>query len=494
MQGTWIRKMDESEPSIAVVFLHGILSDSEVCWRHKNGTSWPDLLLRNQLFYKLGVYSFTYRTDIFSGSYSLSDVVDALRESLRLDGVNTARKIVFVAHSMGGIVARRYIVQSCDDLIRSDTELGLFLVASPSLGSTYANWFALIAKFTGHVQAQALRFCQSNIWLNDLNADFHALRERRSLVIRGQELVEDQFVVLKKLLFFPQVVQPISAEATFGSGFKVPLSDHFSIAKPSDEKAIQHRKLCEFIEKFLIDGDSAKSVRRCRGGFIASVGASEIRIVVGRIEAHPMGSDTAAVLPCNEYFEDHCAIDTRSALGGYISRHFAAKTHEFASHLKEHCKSRFGVGEQQQKTQTEFSQSYGVGRAILLPDPSQNAALIALVSTTTQRAGQGLAARMSYVFDGIRELFELLADSRINNVVMPVLGAGHGGIDPSLALVGLVTALAESAKYGADKQRRKNITIVVFQRSSDVSPDVSLDCIRKTLEIVAGKATREDAA
>ena len=43
-------------------------------------------------------------------------------------------------------------------------------------------------------------------------------------------------------------------------------------------------------------------------------------------------------------------------------------------------------------------------------------------STTTQRAGQGLAARMSYVFDGVRELFELLADKRINEV-----DAGVGG-------------------------------------------------------------------
>lgn len=159
----------------------------------------------------------------------------------------------------------------------------------------------------------------------------------------------------------------------------------------------------------------------------------------------------------------------------------------FSNLVRQQCVTRFSVGMQQQKTEDEWSESYGPGRAILVSDPSRNSAGIALVSTTTQRAGQGLASRMSYVFDGVRELFGLLADKRINEVVMPVMGAGHGGIDPSLALAGLVLALAESAKYGTDQQRRKKITIVVFQRTKEDSPDVTLQRIRKTLELVANK-------
>ncbi|WP_146187960.1 hypothetical protein [Acidovorax sp. CF316] len=135
----------------------------------------------------------------------------------------------------------------------------------------------------------------------------------------------------------------------------------------------------------------------------------------------------------------------------------------------------------------EVSESHGPGRAILVPDPSKNAANIALVSTTTQRAGQGLAARMSYVFDGVRELFELLADQRINEVVMPVLGAGHGGIDPPLALAGLVLALAEASRYGVDRQQRKKITIVVFQRTKQDPPEIAHENFRKALELVANK-------
>jgi pimeloyl-ACP methyl ester carboxylesterase/O-acetyl-ADP-ribose deacetylase (regulator of RNase III) len=487
VKGRWIRKLGETTSPIAVVFVHGILSNGEECWLHQNGTYWPNLLSMHETLGDVGIYEFTYHTGFFSGSYNLGNIVDALNECLHLDGVDRARKIVFVAHSMGGIVVRRFIVQRYDELVDRGAEMGLFLIASPSLGSSYANWLSPIARFMGHAQGQALAFCQSNVWLNDLNSDFRNVLARGKLVIHGRELVEDQFVVLKRIRIFEQIVPPFSGIAYFGDSFKVPLSDHFSIAKPTDDQAIQHRMLCKFIESIAQQTSSANNVWECAGGFKARVGASEIGIVVGRIEEHPIGSETVVALPCDEYFDGQCTSDTRTALGVYINRRCAEKASTFSDLVKQHCLEWFGAGKQQQKTKEESGQSYGPGRAILVPDPSKNAAAIVLISTTTQRAGQGLAARMSYVFDGVQELFELLADRRINEVVMPVLGAGHGGIDPPLALAGLVLALAEAARYGSDRQSRKKITIVVFQRAKHDPPDVAPDVIRNALELVANR-------
>jgi hypothetical protein len=98
-----------------------------------------------------------------------------------------------------------------------------------------------------------------------------------------------------------------------------------------------------------------------------------------------------------------------------------------------------------------------------------------------------LAVRISYLFDGMQELFALLADARLNDVVMPVMGAGHGGIDPPLALVGLLLALAEAARYGPERQRRKKVTIVVFRRTPNDPPEVAPGVIRQTLALVANK-------
>ena len=87
---------------------------------------------------------------------------------------------------------------------------------------------------------------RNNIWLSDLDKEFKNLKESGRLRIEGKELVEDSFVALKRFIR-RQVVEPFAGAIYFGESFKVAKSDHFSIAKPSDETAIQHRLLCDFI-------------------------------------------------------------------------------------------------------------------------------------------------------------------------------------------------------------------------------------------------------
>jgi len=53
----------------------------------------------------------------------------------------------------------------------------------------------------------------------------------------------------------------------------------------------------------------------------------------------------------------------------------------------------------------------------------------------------------------MRALVERLADARLTEVVMPLMGAGHGHIEKPLALVGLLLAIAEVARYGQGSQR-----------------------------------------
>lgn len=243
MKGQWITSLNLA---VSVVFVHGVLSDGDSCWTSPNGSYWPRLLSAESNLGPLGIYVFTYNTGFFSGSYSLNDVVDALKEHMRLDRVYEARLLIFVCHSMGGIVVRKFIVERAAELIADKKEIGLFLVASPSLGSSYADWLNPLARFLGHSQGDALRFVRSNVWLSGLDKEFKNLKESGRLKIAGKEIVEDRFVVLKKLIS-RQVVEPFAGAVYFGESFKVPKSDHFSIAKPENGTAIQHRLLCDFI-------------------------------------------------------------------------------------------------------------------------------------------------------------------------------------------------------------------------------------------------------
>jgi hypothetical protein len=142
------------------------------------------------------------------------------------------------------------------------------------------------------------------------------------------------------------------------------------------------------------------------------------------------------------------------------------------------------MGKPQQKTDTQQAQSFGAGKCLLLRRPLGRSASIALVSSTTQRAGQGLASKISYLFDGMQELVKCLADARLNKVIMPILGAGHGRIDPPLALVGLLLAVAEAARYGQGSQRLETVTIVVFRRDASTPASVDPAVIRRALALI----------
>lgn len=247
MHGEWLQ---QPQSDTAIVFIHGILSTPEKSWRHENGVYWPELLKNETDFEKLGIYVYAYRVDVFSGNYRLGDVVDDLKERLRLDKILNSKRLIFVCHSMGGIAVRHYLVTRQQDLIDKNLEIGLFLVASPSLGSEYANWLSPVANILGNMQAEALRFSQNNAWLNDLDKNFMNLKEAGRLRLRGKELVEDTFYILKKL-WRKQLVPPFSGARYFGEAYKVPHSDHSTIAKPENKHAIQHRLLCEFIADLL---------------------------------------------------------------------------------------------------------------------------------------------------------------------------------------------------------------------------------------------------
>lgn len=257
MKNFWISKSDGDS---AVIFIHGFVSSGDGCWRYNENCYWPEFLEQEKINL-LSIFVYEYKTNFFSGSYSLDDVVDDLKENLKVEGLLKKKNLIFVCHSMGGIIARRFVVERAIDLIENKIKIGLFLIASPSLGSNYANWLKPIAKVLGHSQADALYFSQKNNWLNGLDKTFINLKESNRLTIIGKELVEDTFVVSKKFFFLKQIVPPFSGARYFGEQIKIANSNHFTIAKPISSDTLQHRILVDFI-KSIIDNKNNSSITK----------------------------------------------------------------------------------------------------------------------------------------------------------------------------------------------------------------------------------------
>jgi pimeloyl-ACP methyl ester carboxylesterase len=237
-----------SNTDTCVIFVHGILSSGKRAWVNSMGDSWPEMLAQDPSLPDCSIYVFSYRSDLFCQNYSLRDVVDSMREFFNLNNIWRNGEVILVCHSMGGIIARKFIVSSQTKLIQRGIKIGLFLIASPSIGSRDANAFHIIERLLRNSQAEALRFSQGNGWLNELDSEFLTLKEGGKLRIVGKELIEDEAIKLKKWLGLnTQTVEPFSAARYFGEPYKVPFSNHINIAKPVDRAAPQYRLLVHFI-------------------------------------------------------------------------------------------------------------------------------------------------------------------------------------------------------------------------------------------------------
>jgi pimeloyl-ACP methyl ester carboxylesterase len=236
--GNWLR---EPEGRQAVVFVHGILSTSEGAWINSKGVSWPSMLLADEDLKDIGIGVFTYRADWKSRTYSIGDAADSLREFANAAGLWALQPIIFVCHSMGGIVVRRFLVANQVKLIDSKCKLALFFIASPSVGSRDANRVLWLSQKMRNVQAQALRSAEDNVWLNDLDKDFMNLKASGRVPIVGKELIEDEPVAIKKLFgMWTQVVPSFSAARYFPDSLKIAGTDHSTICKPESSKSEQY--------------------------------------------------------------------------------------------------------------------------------------------------------------------------------------------------------------------------------------------------------------
>jgi hypothetical protein len=239
----------KSENGFTVIFIHGILG-SALSWRNSdNDAFWPRLVFEDSELLEYGLYIFNYRADAFAGSHSIEDVAGKLFDYIA-DLFPNERGFVFVGHSMGGIVARTYVVNNATELYKTKKKIGVFLVASPSAGSFYANIVAWISPLY-HSELKTLRSGQTNEWLASVDKRFIREIHNRDVDICGKELIEDSAPgALKAFLQLAQIVPPVSAAKYFPDPSRIELSDHFTIATPETKTAQQHIILRKFLREF----------------------------------------------------------------------------------------------------------------------------------------------------------------------------------------------------------------------------------------------------
>jgi hypothetical protein len=142
------------------VFVHGLRGDSFQTWMAPNGACWPRDFLPIDIP-QARILTYGYNSDYFSVRFLMQNILweqgKALLEYLvkaRSQPSEKRRAIVFVAHSLGGILVKSALIQadvaSIDEdnptgaVIRSTTAVVFF--GTPHRGSSVESWSQIIEK------------------------------------------------------------------------------------------------------------------------------------------------------------------------------------------------------------------------------------------------------------------------------------------------------------------------------------------------------------
>ncbi|MDR4470346.1 MAG: hypothetical protein MRJ68_18950 [Nitrospira sp.] len=164
-----------------IVFVHGVFGDPSLTWTNQSGVSWPDLVEQDKQFQHFRVATYRYESLYLQRTSSINEIAVRMLRQLEDEGVfEKYKEIYFIAHSMGGLVVKRVLV----DLNRPTQTAKLrkvkavLYISTPAQGANSAevgSWLSV------NPQLRDMRPADFNTFLQTLEDQWqNLLRDRRS--------------------------------------------------------------------------------------------------------------------------------------------------------------------------------------------------------------------------------------------------------------------------------------------------------------------------
>lgn len=244
-----------------VVFLHGLGGHSKETWMHNpkdHTTLWPKWIGEDA---KCNVWVLKYDAALSSWTDSAMHLPDqgvATLNALCVEPKLNGSPLVLVGHSMGGLVIKEAIVHaSTHDDIRLKRILedlvAVIFIATPHQGSDLAS-LATTMKFLLKTNPQVGNMGNNDVHLKNLNGQFRSVCQTRVLSVSALSEMHPIFVGTRIFgcnLFGKNVmvVDRNSSDPGISGVTPIPCPyNHFTIAKPADRQAEQHRTLLSILD------------------------------------------------------------------------------------------------------------------------------------------------------------------------------------------------------------------------------------------------------
>jgi pimeloyl-ACP methyl ester carboxylesterase len=159
----YVRRSENADTII--VFVHGVLGDGKTAWTSANGSYWPDMLAKDSSFDGTDIFVYSYPTG-FWASLTIDELAENMRAVFVADGVSKYQRLIFLSHSMGGLVTRAFLVKNRD--VASQTLFAYFF-STPTNGSQIAS---IASAFLDNPQISKMKTLKPDDYLADRLRDW----------------------------------------------------------------------------------------------------------------------------------------------------------------------------------------------------------------------------------------------------------------------------------------------------------------------------------
>jgi len=228
-----------------IIFIHGITGDPTSTWINKSDEFWPAWLVQD--LSGVCIYTAGYPSSLFAKwtkkEMDLHERASNLVEHLVSNGIGK-RPLVFVCHSLGGLIAKEMFRACCEaqdedwQALANQLKQVVFF-ATPHLGAPLAAVFKTC--FSGISSSFLDTLSDESGYLSSLNVSFRDLAVKHDLsTVAYYEKYKTKNVAL--------VVSRESADPGCTKTRPIPVdADHITICKPDTKDATVYLSLCRHL-------------------------------------------------------------------------------------------------------------------------------------------------------------------------------------------------------------------------------------------------------